>query len=93
MFSTTVETFNHKFSKKNTILNNTKCQLGRFNSTANTQREIIARLQVYVNNDFGTSNEEIFEEIKEDILVELLYSDESLRDPIILFRLLRDFLV
>lgn len=52
-------------SEMSTALRKIKSQLDPFNSLPNTQKEVKASLHGYVNDNFGRSNENIIEEIKE----------------------------
>lgn len=55
--------------------------------------EFKAALEFYVNRDPQLSNKECIEGLQEDLPVELLYSEDVIRAPTILFRLLRDYIV
>lgn len=52
-----------------------------------------AVLEVYINSDPSKRNEEIIADVKRDRLVELLCCHKGIKRPIILFRLLRHYLV
>lgn len=89
MFHTTIDKLGSKVSKINTDLKNIKPQLDNFNLSAHTQK-LKALHQAYVNKNSDLYNEESFEDIKEHISFEILYSSKNLKDPKLLFPILRD---
>lgn len=74
-------------------LNLLRSQLSAFHYVSDKQKEIKAVIDVYINSDSQRANEEIINDLKEILSVELLHFDESLNGSIILFRILRDYLV
>lgn len=62
-------------------------------AVSNKQQEIKTVLQVYVNANSQRSDQEIIKDIKRYPSVQLLYSKENLNEPIVLFRLLRAYLI
>lgn len=68
-------------------------QLNTFNPVSNAQKEIKAVLEVYFNAEPQRPNQACIEDLKQDLTVELLYCEENIKGPILLFRLLRDYLV
>lgn len=68
-------------------------QLKSFNPLSNAQKEIKALLKLHFNAEPQRANEKILEDVKQDLSLHLLYSDEKIKEPIILFRILTDHLV
>lgn len=50
-------------------------------------------LEVYVKAEHQRSNDEIISDIMQDLSAQLLYCEESIKRPITIFRLLRDYLI
>lgn len=68
-------------------------QLSSFHFVSDKQKQIKAVLDVSVNANLQRANEKIRNDLKEDLSTELSYYDGSPKGLIILFRIVRDYLL
>lgn len=74
-----------------TSLTSDREQLNFFCPVGDAQKDIKAVLDISVNAEPQRSDNEALTDIRENFSAELLYWDESIKWPIFLFRLLRDY--
>lgn len=70
-----------------------RSQLELFKPVATVQQEFKALLEVHINAEPQRPNAKTNKDLREDLSVDLHYSEENIKGGVVLFLLLRDYLV